>query len=126
MMEMLRLLLLATLATTAFGAQWVQLFNKKDLTGWETVGLAKWTVMKDGTLIGQYDPPEVRDVKGLNQSWLYTKREFHDYDLHVEWWTRYGGNSGISIRDTSRGRYSWGAERLETYAVAYRVRDPDQ
>jgi len=108
---MLRLLLLAALAVPAFCAHWDNLFNKKDLTGWEPVGLAKWTVMKDGTLIGAYDPPEVKDVKGLNQSWLYTKKEFREFDLHLEYWTRYGGNSGVSIRDTSRGKYSWGPER---------------
>jgi len=108
---MFRLLLLLSLVTPAFCGHWTLLLNKKDLTGWETVGMAKWTVMKDGTLTGAYDPPEVREVKGLNQSWLYTKKDFREYDLHVEYWTRYGGNSGVSIRDTSRGRYSWGAEK---------------
>ncbi|MEO8026878.1 MAG: DUF1080 domain-containing protein [Bryobacteraceae bacterium] len=106
-----RLLLAALLAAPAFGAHWVDLLNGKDLTGWEVVGLGQWNVMKDGTLVGQYDPPKVREIKGLNQSWLYTKKEFAEFDLHVEYWTRYGGNSGVSIRDTSRGRYSWGEER---------------
>ena len=108
---MFRLLLLVLLVTPAFCAHWTFLLNKKDLAGWDTVGMGKWTVMKDGTLIGAYDPPEVKELKGLNQSWLYTKKEFREYDLHVEYWTRYGGNSGVSIRDTSRGRYSWGAEK---------------
>ncbi len=108
---MLRMMLFLLIAVPAFAAHWSPLFNKKDLSGWTPVGMAKWTVMRDGTLIGQYDPPEVKGVKGLNQSWLYTTKEFREYDLHVEWWTRYGGNSGVSIRDTSRGRYSWGAEK---------------
>ena len=42
----------------------------------------------------------------VNQSWLYTKQEFGEFDLHVEWWTRKGGNSGVSLRDTSRAIHS--------------------
>ena len=41
------------------------------------------------------------------QSWLYTKRnDFAQFDLTVEYWVRAGGNSGISIRDTSRAQYA--------------------
>ena len=41
------------------------------------------------------------------QSWLYTKRnDFGEFDLHVEYWTKSNGNSGISIRDSSRAK--WG------------------
>jgi hypothetical protein len=41
------------------------------------------------------------------QSWLYTKRnDYGQFDLQVEYWVRAGGNSGISIRDTSRAQYA--------------------
>jgi len=41
------------------------------------------------------------------QSWLYTKRnDFGEFDLHVEYFTKTSGNSGISIRDTSRARWA--------------------
>ncbi|MFN0102718.1 MAG: DUF1080 domain-containing protein [Bryobacteraceae bacterium] len=96
------------------------LFNGKNLDGWEVIGDGQWTVMVDGTLLAQ----RTADVRKLlepgakfatkqeyvawenNQSWLYTKRnDFAEFDLHVEFWTRTNGNSGISIRDSSRAKY---------------------
>ena len=96
------------------------LFNGKNLDGWEITGDGQWTVMADGTLLAQ----RTADVRKLlepgatfttkqdygawenNQSWLYTKRnDFAEFDLHVEFWTRANGNSGISIRDPSRAKY---------------------
>src|SRR5262249_52490159 len=75
-----------------------------NLENWESVGDGLWTVMRDGTLVGQ------RDLrKADHQAWLYTTRnDFGEFDLHLEWWTRAGGNSGVSIRDTSRGQYAVG------------------
>ncbi|MBS1827234.1 MAG: DUF1080 domain-containing protein [Acidobacteria bacterium] len=95
------------------------LFNGKTLDGWESRGDGKWTVLSDGTLSGQrvwdrlfLSPGKspLKDDKAYrdwlnNQAWLYTKAEFGDFDLHVEFWTKTEGNSGISIRDTSRGEY---------------------
>jgi hypothetical protein len=96
------------------------LFNGKNLDGWESIGDGQWTVMRDGTLLGQ----RIADVRKLlipgatfktrqefeswenTQAWLYTQRnDFGEFDLHVEFWTRTQGNSGISIRDTSRAKY---------------------
>ena len=74
--------------------------------------------MKDGTLLGQrigdyrkmfvpggpFTTPQ--QFKGWvdTQSWLYTTRnDFGEFDLHVEYWTKTTGNSGVSIRDVSRG-----------------------
>ncbi len=69
------------------------------------IGDGVWTFMKDSTLIGQRDPK-----KAEHQAWLYTwKNDYGEFDLHLEWWTRLGGNSGVSIRDTSRGQYAVGA-----------------
>lgn len=98
----------------------VPLFNGKNLDGWEIIGDGQWTVMRDGTLLAQ----RTADVRKLlepgakfttkqeysawenTQSWLYTKRnDFGEFDLHVEFWTKSQGNSGISIRDASRGKY---------------------
>lgn len=87
-----------------------QRFDPMKADAWEKVGDGVWTFQKDGTIVGERDttlPPPARDP---NQAWLYTKQEFGEYDLHIEWWTRFRGNSGISIRDTSRGRYSFGVE----------------
>jgi hypothetical protein len=81
---------------------WVDLLNGKDLGEWEVLGKGVWTALQDGVLVGQCDP--VRPCKP--QSWLYTKREFGEFDLHLEYWLRLGGNSGISIGDRSRARYA--------------------
>lgn len=82
----------------------VKLLNGS-LNGWEVIGDGFWTVMRDGTLLGQRDPK-----KAEHQAWLYTsKSDYGEFDLHLEWWTRLGGNSGVSIRDTSRAQYSGGA-----------------
>lgn len=85
---------------------WRPLFNGKNLDGWEVIGEGVWTVLRDGTLVGQCDPRR----PCAHQSWLYTKEEFGEYDLYLEFWTRLGGNSGVSIRDTSRARWAVGAE----------------
>jgi hypothetical protein len=68
-----------------------QLFNGKDLTGWEPVGAAKnnWTA-KDGELLDQ--------AAGAN---LKTSRAFNDFKMHAEFNCPNDGNSGIYLR----GRY---------------------
>jgi hypothetical protein len=44
------------------------------------------------------------------QAWLYTKAEYGEFDLHVEYWIPAGGNSGVSIRDRSRAHGAIGEE----------------
>ena len=95
------------------------LFNGKNLDGWEVIGDGQWTVMADGILLGQrigdlrkmlapgWTLPAPQQFKGWidTQSWLYTKRsDFGEFDLHLEYWTKTSGNSGVSIRDTSRAQ----------------------
>ena len=97
---------------------WKPLYNGKNLDGWEPRGNSTWTVMKDGALIGQRThtrpstvwPIDEKTYRGwLNrQAWIYTKRDFDEYDLHVEYWIPPDGNSGVSIRDTSRAHYAVG------------------
>ena len=96
------------------------LFNGKNLDGWEIIGDGQWTVMTDGTVLGQritdlrkqfvpggpLGTPQLFKGWVDNQSWLYTKRnDFGEFDLHLEYWTKTTGNSGVSIRDTSRAKY---------------------
>jgi hypothetical protein len=90
------------LAAAAAEPGWVELLNGKNLDGWEVVGGGVWSVMKDGTVIGQSDP----QAPFKRQSWLYTRREFDEYDLYLEYWMKLGSNSGISIGDKSRARYA--------------------
>jgi hypothetical protein len=113
---MVKLTIAMFCAIAVHAAEWKQIFNGKDLTGWEVVGDGIWTVLRDGTLVGQRDlinngPRkqwiEREQFRGWldTQSWLYTKEEFGEFDLHLEYWLRHGGNSGISLRDPSRGKY---------------------
>jgi hypothetical protein len=112
---------LALACAPAFAADgFVELFNHKNLDGWEVIGDGVWHVLSDGTLAGERDlRPFLRDAPFLHpdgvgyrawldtQSWLYTKRnDFGQFDLRVAYWVRAGGNSGISIRDTSRAQYA--------------------
>ena len=118
----LTILLFLLAIASSLAAERKSLFNGKDLSGWQIVGDGIWTVKKDGTLVGQRNPPPDPfphrwpiDQKPYqrwwnSQSWLYTKEEFQEYDLELDYWLPIGSNSGISIRDTSRARYSYGAE----------------
>lgn len=93
------------MCVTPASAEWVEMFNGKDLDGWEPVGDGIWTVMRDGTILGQ------RDLKNaVHQAWLYSRKDYGEFDLQLEYWTRHQGNSGISIRDTSRARWAVGEE----------------
>jgi len=98
------------------GQAWRNLFNGRDLSGWEVRGPGTWTVLKDGTLFGQRTPPDSKmpfaswplDEKQFRnwrgrQAWLYTKSNFDEFDLELEYLLGPGGNSGVSIRDSSRG-----------------------
>jgi hypothetical protein len=80
----------------------VKLFNNHNLEGWQVVGDGIWYVMSDGTLVGERDQENSHE-----QSWLYTTRnDFDEFDLRAEYWLRFDGNSGISIRDSSRARFA--------------------
>lgn len=68
------------------------------------MGDGVWKIRSDGVVVGMRDPKN-----SLHQAWLYTKEEFGEFDLRLEYWTKWGGNGGVSIRDGSRGRFSVGA-----------------
>jgi 3-keto-disaccharide hydrolase len=113
-------LLILALLPAAFAGQWQDLVNGKNTDGWQPRGECTWTVLADGTLLGQrrFDVPKIFpqwpiDQKQFRswwgrQAWLYTDREFGEFDLHAEYLLPPKGNSGISIRDVSRGHYAIG------------------
>ena len=122
-------------ACPAWGQHWQKLIDR-DLTLWEKNGNGVWTVLKDGTLIGQRPHPSGKTPLGVPfpmdskqyghwlspQSWLYTKAEYGEFDLHVEYWVPAGGNSGVSIRDSSRGKQSFGSGPWKTPAhIGYEI-----
>ncbi len=95
---------------------WRPLFDGKTLEGWEPRGDCLWSVLPGGTLLGQRSPgTRPADLKQFaswmgRQAWLYTKAEYGEFDLHVEYWIPAGGNSGVSIRDRSRAHGAIGEE----------------
>jgi hypothetical protein len=113
------------------------LFNGKDLSDWEPRGDGKWLVIDGGVLVGQRDfdskslapgkrfTTEKDYLMWLNhQAWLYSKDSFTQYDLHVEFWTKEHGNSGISLHDQSRAAaaIAWPPDFTKTPAKsAYEV-----
>jgi len=52
------------------------------------------------------------------QAWLYTKAEFGEFDLHLEYWIPPGANSGVSIRDRSRAHSAIGEADSERPELA--------
>ncbi|MGH9627805.1 MAG: 3-keto-disaccharide hydrolase [Bryobacteraceae bacterium] len=106
----LRCVLILCLACCCSAAEWRNLLEGRDLGQWEKIGDGLWSVTREGVLIGQRDLSKPEPKTNPNQSWLYTREEFGEFDLELEYWTRHGGNSGVSIRDTSRARTSFGEE----------------
>jgi len=105
MRALFRIAGLSIAAVPFAAAGWTDLIHGKGLDGWEKIGQGIWTVMRDGTLVGQRDLATAE-----HQAWLYTRKNYGQYDLRLEYWLRAGGNSGISIRDTSRAQYAHGAQ----------------
>ena len=100
-------------AQEACNPAWVDLL-KPGLEGWQKLGEGKWNLDADGVVTGYRDedfnrlkslaPFDYQMVRGwvLAQGWLYTAREYEEFDLSLEYWVRAPGNSGISIRDQTR------------------------
>jgi hypothetical protein len=68
------------------GEDWVQLFNGKDLTGWEVVGKEKWGVEKG-------------EIHGLaltqEYGYLQTQKSYRDFQLSFKFKCEGRGNSGV-------------------------------
>jgi hypothetical protein len=93
------------------GANWEELFNGEDLTGWKAEGAAKWAV-EDGVLVG-------RQGENGAPGDLFTEKEFGDFVAVVEYKVQWPANTGIWFRYQSPEK-SYQADILE-YAnpVAY-------
>jgi len=82
-------LVFAPAALPSIAADWVPLFNGKDLSGWRQIGGGKWTV-EDGTIVGATGTGEY--------GWLVTEREYSNFVLRARWKFERIGNSGIQFR----------------------------
>jgi hypothetical protein len=86
---MVRFAVLLLLTLPVFAAEFRDLFNGKDLTGWVNVNTAKdtWSV-ENGMLVCSGHPTGV----------MRTDRQYENFVLHVEWMhTEPGGNSGMFL-----------------------------
>ena len=80
-------------------ADWIELFNGKDLTGWKHVGKGSF-IVEDGALVTQ---------AGMGLLY-YEQRSFRDYMLEVEWKvTSKCNNSGIFVRFPEKANDPWHA-----------------
>jgi hypothetical protein len=132
----LTFILIIALTLCAQDSGWKPLFNGKNLDGWEPRGECIWSVMQDGILLGQRAHPKPDDPFGgqwpvdqktyrtwlYRQAWLYTKREFGQFDLHIEYWIPPHANSGVSIRDVSRAHYAIGEADAARPELAVKTR----
>jgi len=94
-----KILLLTTLIglaslVTAEEKDWTKLYNGRDLAGWQTTG--NWIPQKDGSLLIQPRPGE----KGWQRygAYLWSRKKYKDFVLHVEYKYPPGGNSGLFFR----------------------------
>ena len=86
------------------GGKAINLFNGKNLDGWEIYGTEKWYVDK-GILICESGPD-----KGYG--YLGTTGQYKDFDLNLEFLQEANGNSGVFIRSSIEGTKisGWQAE----------------
>ena len=95
-MNKLFLIILITLAPAlcAEDKGWVTLYNGKDLTGWQTTG--NWLPQKDGSLL--IKPRSGERGWQRYSAYLWSKKKYKDFVLHVEYKYPPKGNSGIHFR----------------------------
>ena len=75
---------------------WRDLFNGRDLSGWEKVAGGDWTV-EDGVLVGRNGKDWSTDPSRTG-SWLRTEKEYSDFELSLEFLIGPQTNSGVFIR----------------------------
>lgn len=71
----------------------VPLFNGVDLDNWRVIGAESWSV-SNGVMV----------CSGEGSGWIRPKKEYEDFVLRLEYKISQGGNSGIFIRTSEKGR----------------------
>lgn len=74
---------------------WSELFNGKDLAGWEVMGAKGWSI-EQNALVG-------RTSTNAGSGWLMSERQFGDFELELEYKLSPGSNSGIFLRAWPEG-----------------------
>jgi hypothetical protein len=86
------------------GEGWAEIFNGRDLEGWEQVGGSQksWHV-EDGILY----------TDGGEGGWLATAKEYADFELEAEFRVPENGNSGIFIRAPREGNPAFEGSEIQ-------------
>ena len=73
---------------TSLDATWLQLFNGKDLKGWQEIGNEKW-IVEDGAIYGE----------GITNEYGYlaTEKKYTDFHLSLRFKCEASGNSGVYL-----------------------------
>jgi len=89
-------------------SNWIELFNGKDLSGWkhDSLGKAEYTVV-DGAIHGV-------TVEGSPNSFLYTEKEYGDFELEFEVRVHDQLNSGVQIRSREKNAADVEAEAVKS------------
>lgn len=118
--QSLTLLCGVLLVPLCLGAQRADFENllQGGLGKWEVLGDGIWKVNSENVLFGYRKPEKALLFEGRDavtpkqfhdwetiQSWLYTKKEYGEFDLSLEYWIQTPDNSGVSIRDPSKARH---------------------
>lgn len=89
---------LVLLATTSCAAPAPELFNGRDLAGWEFVG----TPVTDIGMVCALAPDGVIAATGRPTGFIATTATYANYQLHVEWrWPGQPGNGGVLVHISS-------------------------
>ncbi len=88
--------------------EWQDLFNGKNLKGWEQLDGSAEFIVEDGMIVGI-------STLGVPNSFLATRAEYGDFILEYEMKMDRGLNSGVQFR--SRARRPDGSERVNGYQV---------
>ncbi len=103
-------------AGVASAQEWVPLFNGKDLSGWQ--GDLKGYVVQDGVIVAT--------PKSHN---LFTKKQYGDFELYLEFRLTPGANNGIAFRAPLKGHPTFDGNEiqiLDDYAPRYKNLKPYQ
>jgi len=103
-----------TLTVAAFAAApAADLFNGKDLTGWELVAADKTAALAD---ICTIKPDGVIAVSGRPTGFFQTTASYTNYRIHVEWrWSGKPGNGGVLVHIAS------GAIDRNTWPLSFQI-----
>lgn len=96
------------LAGAAAAGEWIDLFNGKNLDGWEQKNGAAKYVVEDGVIVGS-------SVPNTPNSFLCTKEHYGDFVLEFEFMGHPNLNSGVQVRSESLPDYKDG--RVHGYQV---------